>query len=327
MMMPEQYREMMISQLGADGEELKNMQNEEFTINPYQKEDSLVKQYIQDLYRFFKLFPRNSDFTDIFNLPLNYHEIEPFSSIVLQTKNLGNIALYYFEKNNFPEALSAYNMLAEQDPSKGEIWQKIGYCKQMLADIRGALDAYLHADLIEDSNTWLLNRIAHCYRVLKEPKTALEYYRRLEQFKPDDLNIQLNIGHCYLELKQYEEALNYYFKVELINSNNTRAWRSIAWCAFLSRKFDIAQSYYSRILEKKPDAHDYLNAGHVELCLSNNSKAVKLYDLSMKEAGSFDTFLTMLKDDVDELQEAGVDTDILPIIVDKILYDSDSSIS
>jgi tetratricopeptide (TPR) repeat protein len=195
----------------------------------------------------------------------------------------------------------------------------------MMADIRGALDAYLHADLIEDNNTWLLNRIAHCYRVLKEADTALEYYRRLEQFRPDDLNIQLNIGHCYLELKQYDEALNYYFKVELINSNNTRAWRSIAWCAFLSRKFDIAQRYYKRILENKPNAHDYLNAGHVELCLSNNRDAVKLYALSYKQTGSFDTFLKMLKDDIDELQEAGVDTDILPVIIDKMLYDSGDS--
>lgn len=325
MMMPEQYRSMMINQLGAEGDEIKNMQEEELTLKPYQKEETVIKQYIQDLYRFFKLYPRNSDFTDIFNLPLNYHEIEAFQSIVMHSRHMEKIALYYFEKNNFPEALSAYNMLAEIAPAKSEVWQKIGFCKQMMADIRGALDAYLHADLIEDNNTWLLNRIAHCYRVLKDANTALEYYRRLEQFRPDDLNIQLNIGHCYLELKQYDEALNYYFKVELIDSNNTRAWRSIAWCAFLSRKFDIAQRYYSRILDNKPNTHDFLNAGHVELCLSNNRYAVKLYEQSLKEAGSFDTFLRMLRDDVDELQEAGVDTDILPVIVDKMLYDSDES--
>lgn len=325
MMMPEQYRSMMINQLGAEGDEIKNMQEEELTLKPYQKEETVIKQYIQDLYRFFKLYPRNSDFTDIFNLPLNYHEIEAFQSIVMHSRHMEKIALYYFEKNNFPEALSAYNMLAEIAPAKSEVWQKIGFCKQMMADIRGALDAYLHADLIEDNNTWLLNRIAHCYRVLKDANTALEYYRRLEQFRPDDLNIQLNIGHCYLELKQYDEALNYYFKVELIDSNNTRAWRSIAWCAFLSRKFDIAQRYYSRILDNKPNTHDFLNAGHVELCLSNNRYAVKLYEQSLKEAGSFDTFLRMLRDDVDELLEAGVDTDILPVIVDKMLYDSDES--
>lgn len=214
-------------------------------------------------------------------------------------------------------------MLSEKVQPQSEFWQKMGFCKQMMGDIKGALDDYLHADLIEDNNTWLLNRIAHCYRVLKVPDTALQYYRRLEQFRPDDLNVQLNIGHCYLELKQYDEALNYYFKVELLNSNNTRAWRSIAWCAFLSNKFDVAQTYYTRILENKPNAHDYLNAGHVELCLNNNNKAVEFYKHSQNAAGSLEAFYSMLEDDTEVLKEAEVDTKILPIIVDKMLYDSE----
>ena len=323
MLMPEEYRNMMIGQLGAEGDEIKNLQEEELSLNPYQKEDSIIKQYIQDLYRFFKLHPRSSNFKDIFNLPLNFLEIEEFRPIVLQPRYLEQIALYYFEKNNFSEASDAYKMLSERVQPKSEFWQKMGYCKQMMADIRGALDDYLHADLIEDNNTWLLNRIAHCYRVLKEAETALEYYRRLEQFRPDDLNVQLNIGHCYLELNQYDEALNYYFKVELLNNNNTRAWRSIAWCAFLSNKFDVAQNYYTRILENKPNAHDYLNAGHVALCLGNNNKAVEFYKLSQNSAGSLEAFNSMLEDDIEVLSEAGVDTKILPIIVDKMLYDTE----
>ena len=321
MMMPEEYRRMMISQLGAESEEIKKMQEEEQALKPHQKEETIFKQYIQDLYRFFKLFQRRTEFIDIFGLPLNFHRIKAFHPIVMQPDHLEKIALYYFEKNNFNEAVSTYTMLANTRLTKSEIWQKIGYCKQMLADINGALEAYLHADLIEENNTWVLNRIAHCYRVLKEPETALEYYRRLEQFRPDDLNIQLNIGHCHMELKEYDKALNFYFKVELIDSNNTRAWRSIAWCAFLSRKFDVAQKYYRQILEKKANAHDYLNAGHVELCLENINGAVEYYKLSLQNTGSFETFQSMLDEDEEELQEAGVNTGILPVILDKIRYD------
>lgn len=321
MMMPENYRRMMIAQLGAEGEELTKMQAEEEVLKPYQKEDTLIKQYIQDLYRFFKLFQRRSGFEDIFSLPLNYHLIEAFHPVVLQHRHLEQIALYYFEKNNFSEALTAYMMLAETGMTKSEVWQKIGYCRQMLADIGGALEAYLHADLIDENNTWVIHRIAHCYRMLKQPGTALTYYRRLEQFRPDDLHIQLNIGHCYLELKQYDTALNFYFKVELLNSRNRSAWRSIAWCAFLSRKFDVARKYYALILENEPNAHDYLNAGHVELCLEENKKAVQFYRTSMEKAGSFDTFRLMLTEDGDELQEAGVNIALLPIILDKIRYE------
>jgi len=324
MMMPDNYRKMMASQLGAESDELKSMQTEEETLKPFQKEETLIKQYIQDLYRFFKLFSRRNEFHDIFELPLNYHRLPAFQPVVMQPNHLEKIALYYFEKNNFNEALNAYTLLAETRNGKSEVWQKIGYCRQMMADMEGALEAYLHADLMEGDNTWILNRIAHCYRVLKEPVTALEYYRRLEQFRPDDLNIQLNIGHCHLELKEYEKALNYYFKVEMLNSNNTRAWRSIAWCAFLSRKLDVAERYYARIVEAKPNAHDYLNAGHVALCLEQTKESVELYKRSLDKAGSFEIFQSMLAEDENELQEAGVNTSILPIILDKIRYDKET---
>ncbi len=323
MMMPEQYRRMMISQLGAEGEEMQKMLKEEEVMNPHQKEETLISHYIRDLYRFFKLFRQHNEFRDIFSLPLNYHELEPFTPVVRQPAHLEKIALYYFEKNNFGEALSAFSLLAAEGSGKSEVWQKIGYCRQMLGDIRGALDAYLHAELLDEQNSWVMQRIAGCYRVLKEPESALTYYRRLEQIRPDDLNLQLQIGHCHLELKQYEKALNYYFKVELLDNSNTRAWRSIAWCAFLSRKFDVSHNYYRLILEQKPNAHDYLNAGHVELSLGNNGETVRLYNMSQEHAGSFESFSALLEEDIEELHEAGVDTSILPIILDGMRYGND----
>ncbi|MDO5664302.1 MAG: tetratricopeptide repeat protein [Bacteroidia bacterium] len=321
MVMPEQYRKMMISQLGAESDELKKMTEEELVLNPYQKEETICKQYIQDLYRFFKLYPRKTDFVDIFSSPLNYHQLQPFKPIVSEVKNLERIALYYFEKNNFAEALDAYLMLIEKGSQTSETWQKIGYCHQMLGNVKAALDAYLKADLMDENNTWVLRRIANCYRLLKEPESALQYYRRLEQLKPDDLNIQLNLGHCFLELDEYSEALNYYFKVDLLSPDNARAWRSIAWCAFLSRKFDVAQRYYAQIMENQPNAHDFLNAGHVEFCLANTKKAVEMYVNAVKSAGNFNAFKSMFDEDLDELREAGIDMDILPIILDKVRYD------
>ena len=322
MMMPEQMRKMLISQITSEGAEIKKMQEEEFVSDPYQKEKRAIKTYIQDIYRFFKLYSRKNEFTDIFALPLNYHLIEAFQPIVSQPHNLEEIALYYFEKNNFNEALSAYTLLTEKESGKSEVWQKIGYCKQTLGDMQGALEAYLHADLLDGKNTWILGRLAYCYRVLKQPATALEYYRQLEQFRPDDLAIQLNIGHCHLELKQYTEALNYYFKVELLDSNNTRAERSVAWCALLSGKWDVARNYYMRIIEKSPNAHDYLNAGHVELCLDNIKKGVELYRQSLLAAKKFENFQSMLDDDTPILQDLGVNIEILPIILDKIRYET-----
>lgn len=321
MMMPEQYRKMLISQLGAEGDQLKD---DMFDILPQEKESAISNQYIQDLYRFSKLFPRKDDFIDIFSLPLNFHTIVMLHPVILEPQNLERIALYYFEKNHFTEALSTYSMLCSSGKSNSEVWQKMGYCNQMLGDMEEALNAYLHADLLEGNNKWVMRRIAQCYRMLKKPANALEFYRRLEHLLPEDMNIQLNIGHCYLELEDYEQALNCYFKVELIDDRNMHAWRSIAWCAFLSRKFDIAQRYYEQILVNKANNHDYLNAGHVELCLNNTKKAIQYYTESLHLTKKFESFEAILSDDLDELETAGIDIKVIPVILDKIRYDTEA---
>ncbi len=322
MMMPEEYRKMMSSQLGAESEELKNMRDEEFSINPYQEEESVCKQYVQDLYRFFKVYPRKNDFTDIFAFSLNFHAIEAIATIVSDPKNLEKIALYYFEKNHLEEALSAYEILSELDNANSEVWQKIGYCKQHLGSIQSAIKAYLRAELIESSNnTWVLRRIAQCYRLIKQPESALNYYRKLEKLHPDDLNIQLNIGHCFLELKEYEEALKNYFKVEWIDDTNTRVWRSIAWSSFLSHKFEVSQRYYQKVIQDKPTSHDFMNAGHVELALNNMKEAMNYYAESIKNIENMKSFNALLKGDFEELRQAGVDLKIIPALLDKIAYD------
>ena len=321
MMMTEQMRNMLISQIKAEGDDVKELQKDGLISDPYQEEKRQTKVYIQDLYRFFKLFSRKKEFPDVFAFPLNYHLIPAFQPIVSQPHWLEKMALYYFEKNNYPEALSAYTKLAQIDGEKSETWQKIGFCQQSLGNIQDALDAYLHVNLLNEKNTWVINRLAYCYRALKQPNMALEYYQQIEQLRPDDLNVQLQIGHCYLELKQYSKALNCYFKVELMDQHNTRAWRAVAWCALLSRKYDVARNYYARIIETKPTAHDYLNAGHVELCEGNIKQTIIWYLQALKKTDGFDAFLQMFNDDIKVLNELGVSDESIPLVLDQIRYE------
>lgn len=321
MMMPKEYRNMMSSQLGAESEQMKSLQDEELVINPHKEEEAVCKQYVQDLYRFYKVYRRKDEFTDIFAFPLNFHKIEAISPIVTLPENLKKIALYYFEKNHLSEALSAYEMLSKVDTANSEVWEKIGYCKQQLGNIEEALEAYLRADLIESNNTWVLRRIAQCYRLLKQPNDALQYYKKLERLHPEDLNIQLNIGHCFLELKEYDKALENYFKVEWIDDTNTRVWRSIAWCSFLSHKFDVSQRYYQKILQNSPTSHDFLNAGHVELAQGNMEDAMRFYSESIRKIKNIKSFKALLRGDFEELESSGVDLKIIPALLDKIEYD------
>jgi len=320
---PSSQREMMMSRMGAESEEIKQLQKDAQAINPTIDDEVVSNQYIQDLYRFFKLNPYRSSFFDIFKLSLNFYEKDSIVPLISDVDSMRKIAHFCFDKNNFKEALAIFEKLIDIDNQSDDIWQKVGYCKQMLNDIDGALDAYLQADLLKPDNSWIIKRIAQLYRTQKKPELSLDFYKKAAKLNPDNINTELNIGHCYLELNDYEQALNTYFKVELLDAKGKKALRPIAWTAFLLRKYELSQKYYKQILSGKPTIHDYLNAGHVELCMDNKKAAVEYYKNVLYIDNDFEQFLSLFDADKANLIARGVEEYIFPFIFDQIKYVTD----
>lgn len=317
---PQAQRDMMMGRMGAESEQIKELQKEAQAMNPTIDEEIVSNQYIQDLYRFFKLNPYRSSFFDIFKLSINFYDKKSIAPLISGMEDMKKVALYCFEKNNFNEALNVFERLLNIDESNENIWQKVGYCKQMLNDLDGALDAYLQADLLKPNNSWIIKRIAHLYRTKKRLDLSLEYYKKAAKLTPDNINIELNIGHCYLELKDYEEALNTYFKVELLDSKNSKALRPIAWTSFLLKKYDLSQKYYKLILADKPTLHDYLNAGHVELCSGRKKEAISFYKQAFYIENDFAQLYSLLEADKEILIMHGISERIFPFLYDQIKY-------
>ena len=320
MQLPDQARQMMMGQFGSQASEMIQQTKEEL-ISKRGKLEIISGQYIQDLYRFFKLYPGHLDFDDIFTSALDFHNLPILQPYVSDEESLTTIAEYYLRKNYFLDALTIYNRLSDANQESDILFQKIGYCKQMNGDIQGALEAYLHADLINPDSKWVIRRIAGCYRTLKQPEEALKYYHRYEAFNPDDLSIQICIGHCHLELKNYNEALKYYFKVDYLDNKSTKAWRPIAWCSFLTGKYDQARNYYKKIMDNQPNTQDFLNAGHTEWALQNIKGALAFYKKAVeKESGDFSKFQEQFNQDIPDLLVAGIEEAEVPLMMDQLRY-------
>ncbi|MCD7850504.1 MAG: tetratricopeptide repeat protein [Parabacteroides sp.] len=320
MQLPKEARKMMMHQFDSQASEM-IQQNKEELISKRGKQDTIISQYIQDLYRFFKLYPGHLDFTDIFTLPLDFHNLEILRPYISDKESLTTIAEYYLRKNYFSDALIIFNQLAEIDPNSDILFQKIGYCKQMEGDLDGALDAYLHADLLNSESKWVIRRIAGCYRSLKQPEEALKYFRRYETLNPDNLSVQISIGHCHLELKDYNEALKCFFKVDYLDSKSHKAWRPIAWCSFLTGKYDQARNYYKKILDNQPNAQDFLNSGHTEWALQNIKGALAHYQQAVQiENGNFSKFQEQFNQDIPDLLIAGIEETEVALMLDQLRY-------
>lgn len=314
-------REMMMGQFVPDGADMNELIKDEASLKPAPEDETASNQYIQDLYRFFKLHPRKNEFDDPFAANPNFYRDKTLRKLFDNSENLRMIAEFLLKKEYYEEALEIFSQLSNRYQSDGELYQKTGYCYQMLGQYENALEAYLKSDMITPDSFWTIRRIASCYRNLKKPEMALEYYHRAELLRPNNLMVEMNIGHCYFEQKLYLNALKHYFKVDYLDPKNPRAWRPIAWCSFLEGKNEQARKYYEKILAEKPSAQDYMNAAHVEFASGNAKEALDLYRKSIEKDGfNLEHFLTAFRQDESDLEAHGVAPEDIPILLDQLMY-------
>jgi len=317
----EEYKKMMTQSLQAELDQVKEIEKDEEIISPERKGEVASNQYIQDLYRLFKLNPHRGEFEDIFSWSFDFHNKKGFRDILREDRKLlRNIAEYNFAKNYYQEAVDIYLFLLEEKDD-GEILQKTAFCYQKRGDYKRALDYYLKAEFYDLNKSWNLRKIALCYRNLKQHDKALEYYKQAERLDPENLGIHVSIGQCYLDMEEYEKALKCYFKVEYLSPGNKKVWRPIGWCSLLVGKSEQALKYYEKLIEDQPNKYDLMNMGHVQWCLGNRIVALDYYKRSINDADNSEKeFMEAFSEDQQHLIEQGVDADDIPIMLDQLRY-------
>jgi len=318
---PETQREIMKRQLDSHVGELLEIQNSS-TVNDSKKRSILINRYVQDLYRFFKLFRRKGEFNDPFIQDLNLVTIPAISKEFNDTESLTAIAEFYFKHQYYNDALNLYKTIETLSYPDIQLFEKMGYCYERGHNYEQALKYYEQAELLNAESLWTLRHIALCHRMLGSPEKALTYYKRIvDKDNGESIPIAMAIGNCYLEMKQFEKASKYYYKVNYLDEKSQRAQRQLAWCLLMQREFDKSKVLYDKILNDNPTADDYLNMGHLSLVLADNNNALNFYKLCLTQGGySLDDFSAKLSNDSEAFKHIGLDPDIIPLIVDAISY-------
>jgi tetratricopeptide (TPR) repeat protein len=319
--MPHMQQQMLGQMFHAEMEQLQEIEKDELAVNPGKRDLSVSNQYVQDLYRFFKIHPQKSQFPDVFAWKLDFQTKWFFGQLFADMAPARQMAEYLFVKNYHSEALEIFSMLVPHDAQNVELLQKMAFCYQKLNNITAALEHFLKADLLRPANLWNLKKIARCYTDLADYTTALEYYLQAAKIDGDNLNIQLSIGHCLLETHRYEEALKYFFRVTYLDPSNSKVWRPIAWCSFVLGKFEQAEKYYQKLLVINQAIDDLVGLAHVNLCSGKAQEALCNYrDGIRKGKGGMAAFLRLMEQEKHLLLQHGVSEDDLPIFIDQIMY-------
>lgn len=318
--LPSAQKSMMLKIFRMELEGLEQLNEDEPGTNPYKNFRTYVTQYLQDMYRFFKLSPYKKEFEDVFSGKLDIYNSQFMGMLSNVTEIESGLANYFFSKNYYNDALELFLKQIKDRPADVQLYEKIAYCYQEAENYEEALRYYKRAELI-DRKAWTIKKIGLCLRRLGKTEDALEYYLQAGDIEPENVHTTIMIAHCYLDLKEYETALKYYFRVEYMEPGNIKILRPIAWCYFGSGRFDDAEKYYERLSAEKLTAHDYINKGHLALCKGNKKEAIDYYKQSIisKEITK-EEFMSIFAEDQFLLISNGVNPDDLPMLLDYLLF-------
>ena len=318
--LPSAQKTMMLKVFRMELDGLQQLEDDEARTDPYRAFRINVTQYLQDMYRFFKLSPFRKEFEDVFTGRLDIYNSEFYRTTCKGEEAEAGLSDYFFSKSYYSDALTLFLKQAGQRPDDAQLHEKIAFCYQQEQDYEEALKYYHRAELIE-RKVWTLKKTGLCLRKLGRKEEALDYYLQAGTMDPADMHTAIMTGHCYLDLQDYESALKYYFRVEYNDPGNLKILRPIAYCYFALGRFEESEKYYERLSKGKLTAHDYINEGHLALCMGKKREAIDLYRLSINTGGiTKEEFISVFEEDKPLLLSLGANSDDLPILLDYLLF-------
>jgi tetratricopeptide (TPR) repeat protein len=320
---PAQQRSMIVSYFEAELSQMKDFATEEQLLDQSLTSNSVIIQYIQDLYRFFKLFPSRHEFNDVFQGRVNFREMEFYKTYFERLPFIEKVAAFHFDRQHWEEALSMFGYLQDKSEPRADIYQKKAYALQMMGRYQDAIGHYRKAELFDTDQLWIANKLGWCYMKLEDYGEAIRYFEQALKISPDDPRLQGQIAQCHIQNHDYEAALQIYTRLRFFMPSNLRILRPIAYCMFVLGKLTEAEEAYDIILAdpEKKTMYDYMNAGHVKLCLDKRKHATELYKLSVMGIDSpWTPFFHALDEDSKWLLKNGIHPDEIPLLKDFLMY-------
>jgi len=153
--LPSSQKSMMLKVFRMELEGLQQLDDEDAMTDPTKKFRINVTQYLQDIYRFFKLSPYKREFEDIFTGKLDIYNSEFFRMTCNAQEAEAGLADYFFSKDFYDDALALYLKQVKEKPDDALLYEKMGYCCQEIGDFESALRYYKRAELI-DRKVWTI---------------------------------------------------------------------------------------------------------------------------------------------------------------------------
>lgn len=219
--------------------------------------------YLQDLYRFYRLFTTRSEFYNPFEHTMFFsHPL--LSAIHTPANSHLSVARFLLKRRRYAEAISVLANISEEQHDF-QYYMMMGTALQHspLTSLPSPLICYRQALQLQPDNERAKAALARALFATQQYEEAHEHYNALLQQQPDHRSYQLNAAVCLINLQRCDEALKMLYKLNYLYPDDQSVNRVLAWALTLSGKYEQADKQYCQLLaEEKPMAADILNYGY-----------------------------------------------------------------
>ena len=296
---PQQMREMMEkSEIAMTEVNVENTEDVAF----------IRRSYLQDLYRFYRLYPYRSQFPN----PLELTSRLFFANSIFRHTHLepyfNDIAAFLMKQHRGEEA---YSVLSNCGEARRDFrfYMMAGYLTSRYGDPyafsdEGAVGCYQQALNLQPENEKAMQGLARALFNEERYEEALEVYNKLVKLQPDSRNDLLNRAICLTRLSRYQVAQKDLFRLNYERPEDQQVSRVLAWALTCDEKYEQAIKLYSQLLTSEAKSEDLLNYGY---CLWLNGQvgdAADCFHRYLKETGASPTVI--LQNEHELLSEKGI---------------------
>lgn len=319
--MPEAQRKMMLSQMKAHSEQMKEQMDDLKRLKANSEFETNTIGYLRDIYRFYKLYPKRAEFFDPFASALDFTSIPMVSEVMESGDEVAPIAEFYFKRGYYADALPLLNTAALSG-GVPHVWEKIGFSLEKSKEAnKEAIEAYMKAQLFNPESKWIARRLGICYRREGDYRNALEY---LNQARPDngeyDRQLSLLIADTYADAGKWEEALKELYRVDYETPDDPDVIRRMAKCNFRLGNLDKADAQLKQIPNISLAEEDYRLMGHIAFLRKEMGEAARLYRLTVRPNDEKRLWKSQILSDLDTLASLGASRIDLILLLESLAY-------
>ena len=259
----------------------------EIAMEDTQKPAYIRRIYLQDLYRFFRLFSNRDCFKRIFSSDERRYLF--FKNPIFRSTHLeayfNEMAAFLIKKKKLAEA-EAVLMNYGEHRRDFQYYMMAGYLGYK------PLESYARALELQPDNERAIKSYARVLFAEERYEEALGLYDRLVAIQPEKKNYLLNRAVCQTNLGRYEEAEKVLFRLNYEKPDDEEVSRVLAWTLTCDGKYEQADHLYRHLLSvEEPSEEDMLNYGYCLWFNGHVDEAADCFHRYLKETGADKEFI------------------------------------